>query len=346
MKKLFSLFLSCVLVLSISPSGMALDNLATIDSTRVSSITNNAVAFLVAANCGNTPEEPIPMYNLKEEIEVLYFPLLPDGYLIASYKDGHIIEFSSSGSVISVENISEKFYYNGIMEYYKRVDDTKLLQLLTNDIIAQDYLVAASGSPFLANMPSRNYNAPIVAYGVDPNNPTPINSLSTSSTYACVITAVTNLLQYYHDFKGADVYAENISSARSLRQYLKNDNYVKSQGPEQFDWVAIKHAYDGVHYLGLNAYFNRTDVDTYTINTPKLSANDIKTQLRYSRPVLLDIYTNVISPGRTDRHAVMAYTYWETANTTYLICDNTWGNTGVHICTDDLDATTRVLYLS
>ena len=147
MKKLFSLFLSCVLVLSISPSGMALDNLATIDSTRVSSITNNAVAFLVAANCGNTPEEPIPMYKINEEIEVLYFPLLPDGYLIASYKDGHI-------------------------------------------------------------------------------------------------------------------------------------------------------------------------------------------------------YTNVISPGRTDRHAVMAYTYWETANTTYLICDNTWGNTGVHICTDDLDATTRVLYLS
>lgn len=351
MKKIFFLFLSCALALSICPAAMALDNTVVMNSERVSATMNNAEAFLNAVGSEHTLEKPVPMYNFNEDIEVLYFPLLPTGYLVASYKDGHVIEFSAEGNPITTENVSNKLYYNGIMEYYEQTDNGNLLHAVTDNIVARDRFQEVFDMPALTNIPVLDYQAPVAAYGVDSENPVPINYVSyVEKRFTCPIVGVTNLLQYYHDFKNADVYPDNqnVTSVLSLRDFLKVNNYVPSTVGEYLSWIAIPHFKGGVKYLGLNTYFNRDDVDSYKINAPSASVHEVKTQLKvYERPVLLDINNKVLTGEETtSRHIVMAYNYWETANTTYFILNDGYGKNGVFICADDMEQSFEILYFS
>lgn len=334
--------------------GIVLDTAVDADFTRMSAVTDNATAFLNSTCYENTLNTPVPMYNLNEEIEALYYPLQPAGYLIASYKDGHVIEFSPEGQRFT--DTSGKLYYNGIMEYYKAIDDEQLVQALSNDKVNKGNLQNVFNETALKQIPSYDYQPSISTYGLEPNNPTPIaaNCVRTTTEYHCAITAVTNLLQYYHDFKGADVYASDVNSATSLRKFLAeggpNKGYVYT-GDMYIGTVATNHNYGGKVCSGLQSYFRRTDVDTYTANAfglGKLSINDIKTQLNsYARPVVLGINTSAVGSTGTGRHAVLAYTYMETSDTTYFIVNDSWGNNHVHVCAEDIiTSSLEALYLS
>lgn len=347
MKKVVCLFLSFVLLLSVCPITMAFDNATVENSKRISTITNNAEAFLIAVGCGNTLEKAIPMYNFNENIEVLYFPLLPAGYLIASYKDGHVIEFSAEGEIIKLEKNSNRLYYNGIMKYYEKQNNTEFRNTLTNDIIEKDELEITFDKPFLAYIPQINYQVPISTYGLEPDNPTPINFVKYESNAHCTITGITNLLQYYHDFKNANVYAKTVYDVYSLRDYLKNNNYIESTAGVYLSWAARDYSKQGVIYRGLRRYLSGNDLDKFTVNVPKASATDVKVQLNtYSRPVLMDVPNGLLMPGSKTQHVIMAYTYWETANTTYFITNDGYGNNSVHICADDLNSSFEIMYLS
>lgn len=346
-KRLFSLFLSFVLALSICPTVMALDNTIVADSKRVSAITNNAEAFLVVVGCRNTVEKIIPMYNFNEAIEALYFSLLPDGYLIASYKDGHVIEFSANGSPITLENTSQKLYYNGILQYYERQGNSRFQNALTNNIIAKDELEVAFDKQSLLRIPQINYQKAVSVYGIEPNNPTPLHYVAWDSSHYCTLTGVTNLLQYYHDFKNANVYAQTVYDVYSLRNYLKNNNYIESIGGVSLSWAASDYSKNGVIYRGLRRYLWENNLDSFTVNVPTASAMDVKTQLyTYSRPVLMDIPNRLVKPNSSSQHVIMAYTYLETADTTYFITNDGYGHNSVYICADDLNSSFRVMYLS
>ena len=334
--------------------GIVLDTAVDADFTRMSAVTDNATAFLNSTCYENTLNTPVPMYNLNEEIEALYYPLQPAGYLIASYKDGHVIEFSPEGQRFT--DTSGKLYYNGIMEYYKAIDDEQLVQALSNDKVNKGNLQNVFNETALKQIPSYDYQPSISTYGLEPTNPTPIeaNCVRTTTEYHCVITAVTNLLQYYHDFMGADVYASNVSSATSLRKFLgeggPNNGYIYT-GDVRLHLIADSHNIGGKVSSGLRFYFRRSDVDTYSVNAfgdGKISINEIKTQLNsYARPVILAMNSSAVDLTKTGRHAVLAYTYMETANTTYFITNDSWGNNHVYICAEDIIiAGLRALYIA
>lgn len=325
-----------------------------VDFARTLLVTNNATAFLNSTGFENSIDTPVPMFNLNEEIEALYYPLQPTGYLVASYKDGHVIEFSPEAQRFT--DTSGKLYYNGIMEYYKSIDDEQLIQALSNDKVNKGNLQVVFNETALEQIPSYNYQPSISTYGTEPNNPTPIsaNCVSWTEEYHCVITAITNLLQYYHDFMNADVYATVVDSSNFLRQYLNkggpDDGYI--YGKSMFLYHAVKgYNFGGKYYSGLPAYFDRYDVDTYEVtkfDNGKISVNDVKTQLNaYARPVVLTLNTSAIDSDKTGDHAVLAYTYMETNNTTYFIVNDGWGSNHVYICTDDImPSKLSALYLS
>lgn len=344
MKKIICMLLACVFLLTMCPSAVATTEIPNkIDSERTVSITCNVIAFLNATNYKNTLDTPVPMYNLNEEIESLYYPLKPAGYLIASYKDGHIIEFSPEAQRFT--KTSGKLYYNGIMEYYEAIDDRQLIQALSNKKVEKTDLQSTFNRTYIEQIPSIGYQLPISAYGVEPNNPTPIaaNCVKCENDYWCVITAITNLLQYYHDFMNADVYASNVNSATSLRRFLNQGGpeagYLYGKGMFLFHAVD-RYNFDGKFYSGLPAYFKRSDVDTYNIteiSVGKASISQVKTQLNtYARPVVLGLNTNSVDPTSAGRHAILAYTYMETNNTTYFIVNDGWGNNSVYVCADDI----------
>lgn len=347
--------LACVCLVVMCPStATATKNSDGIDFVRISSITDNATTFLNSTGYENTLTPPVPMYNFNEEIETLYYPLQPTGYLIASYKDGHIIEFSPETQ--RLVDTSGKLYYNGVMEYYKVANNEQLIQILSNDIVGKGNLQIAFDGTLLEQIPALDYQLSTSTYGLEPNNPPPIaaNCVEWEDNYQCTITGITNLLQYYHDIMNVDVYASNVNSSTSLRKFLNQGEQGKGYiygGGLYFNIAVNKHAYYGQIYLGLRAYFNRSDVDTYTVNTYKSgepSISDVKIQLNtYARPVLLSLNTSALIPSRSSLHTVLAYSYMETANTTYFIVNDGWGGNYTYICIDDINLPDlAILYLS
>lgn len=354
-KKLFSVLLAFVLLLSIVQvtATATTDNMnfEEMDYSRLDSIIDNAQNFLNSTGYNNTLDASVPMYNLNEEIEAVYFPLQPTGYLIASYKNGRVLEFSPDTQRFT--DTSGKLYYNGIMEYYKAVDNTKLDQVLSNDLVDREELKSIFDQTCLEYIPLYDYQPSTSTYGLEPNNPTPAEYVKWSDSYYCTITAITNLLEYYHDFMNADVYAENVDTITSLRRFLKRGGpdagYVYSTGPLYFNTACRRHNFDGNIYSGLQAYFNRNDVDTYTTNVlteGQATVSIAKTQLNaYRRPVLLGINSDSLRSSRSGLHAILAYTYMETADTTYFIVNDGWGGNHTYLCADAI-TWLNILYLT
>ena len=146
----------------------------------------------------------------------------------------------------------------------------------------------------------------------------------------------------------ADVYAEYVNSVSALRKYLKDEKYIFGDDGTTYGIVADRHNYGGTIYSGLRAYFKRSDVDTFNVNVSgKSTVSDVKIQLKdYARPILISIQSSLIQPDLETRHSIMVYTYYETADTTYLIANDTLGSNYFHVCVDDLDPTFRTMYLS
>ena len=117
-----------------------------LDIKRMRVIDENVINFLLSTKDGTYVDgAPVVMFNLSDQIEALYYPLQPSGYLVASYNDGHVIEYSPDGDR-NVSNTLDRVYYNGPLEYYA-VSSNGLTHLVTSEVVdktmfASEYHVA------------------------------------------------------------------------------------------------------------------------------------------------------------------------------------------------------------
>ena len=102
-----------------------------------------------------------------------------------------------------------------------------------------------------------------------------------------------------------------------------------------------------IFILGLQNYFYRNDVSTYTATVTMHTPAKVKNNLNSGRPVLLHINTTTLThnPSDTSGHIVLCYAYWETNETTYYIVNNTWGSNSVYICWEDVPTNYEMLYI-
>lgn len=344
MKKAFAMMLSLIIALSLAVPSLAID--ASFSDNRFSQIENTAESFLDNININQNISTYKPLYNLGDKLEAYLFILDGGGYLVVSYKDGHVIEFSPESLPISLGlSSSDNIYYAGPLSFCVK-EGTSFTNIVTNEqfTASSDYY-SIDYSPTLTT--SSNYGYAVQSTSSsDPLLPNPETYISATSWY-CTPTGITNLLQYYHDIYGADVYSGSVSSVTSLANTLVDD-YIYN-GPLHLSDAVSSHLKNWKLYSGLQSYLNRSDVDNYTAVVTYLTANNVKAQLgTYSRPVLLQIYTASIDDGYkgTDStHIVLCYGYWETSMTTYYIVNNGWGSNGVYVCADDVPSDFEMMYL-
>ena len=340
MKKVLCAFLSVVMLFSMSVTAFAKE---AVSPSRTTLVNENIENFLSGINVEASLETPIQLYNFGNELEALLYPIEKHGYIVASYKDGHIIEYSPSSLPATLMSASENqiIYYGGPLTFCTR-SRSKFTNLVSGaTLIAEtnyysiDYVPTISTQNTYAT-PQQARQTPLLS--------APTNYVSASGGWYCTITGITNLLQYYDDFYSADVYSGTVSTISGLRSALNTDKYIYNGGLYLSD-AATSHKSS---YLGLRSYLSRIDVTNYSVTVTDLECSKVKSQIgTYSRPVLLMIYTSSIDDdaAATATHIVLCYGYWETSMTTYYIVNNGWGSNSVYICADDVPSSFEMLYL-
>lgn len=312
-------------------------------ASRTNLLTKNVENFLLGINVDTTPETPISLYNFGNEIEALLYSLKDDGYVVVSYKDGHIIEYSPSNipSALISASKSQTIYYGGPFTFCTKNGNvfTNLMSgaalTVEDNYYSVDY-VSTLDTKNTYVTPRQTRQTPLLS--------SPTHYVAASGGWYCTITGITNLLQYYKDFYSADVYSGSVSTISGLRSALNTNKYIYNGGLFLSN-AATSH---NSSYLGLRSYLSRNDVTNYYVTVTNLECYNVKAQIAtYSRPVLLMIYTSSIDDdaSSTSTHIVLCYGYWETSYTTYYIVNDGWGNNSVYVCADDVPTTFEMLYL-
>jgi len=341
-KKVLAIVLSVCIVCCCSVTAFASEALTT---SRTASIKDNVENFLTGISVEAVIGNPIQLFNFGNELEALLYPLGESGYIVASYKDGHIVEYSPADIPEALISAAENqlIYYGGPPNYCIKVENTftnlvsgaKLV--VDGDYYSVDYSATINTQNFyISRLQTRQ--TPLLSA------PTSYVSATTSNGWYCTITGITNLLQYYDDFYSADVYSGNVSTISGLRSALNTNNYIYN-GALYLSDAATTHKSS---YLGLRSYLSRIDVTNYYVTVTDLECSNVKSQIgTYSRPVLLMIYTSSIDDdaSASSTHIVLCYGYWETSMTTYYIVNDGWGSNSVYVCADDVPTSFEMLYL-
>ena len=344
MKKMISLLLALIMCCSFTATIFASNELST---DRLQNIGKNVEAFLANVNVRKEIKSSTYLYNYSDEIEALFYQLSGGGYVVASYKDGHIIEYSPDNLPTLPNNASkrQKIFYGGPMLFCAETNDG-LKNIVTGELIDKD--TNSYSIEYKDVIPSLSFDtiSPTNQTRETPLLSTPVNyvSATTSNGWFCTITGIVNLLQYYHDFFSADVYSGNVSTIYGMRTALNSNGYIYN-GYLYLSDAATTHTEGGTTYYGLRSYLSRNDVTNYYVTDTTITCAKVKSQIgTYSRPVLLMINTSSIS-NNSGTHIVLCYGYWETSMTTYYIVNNGWGSNSVYVCADDVPTNYEMLYL-
>lgn len=343
MKKLVSLILATLMIFSVTSVAFATEDIA---DERISLIETNINLFLDDIGENQYISNYIPLNNFGDELEALFFPLSEGGYVVASYKDGHVIEYSPNSLSSSPMELSTdtKIYYDGPFAFYVKrghqYEDivTGAFHDDVSDYYSCDYV---PNIEIVESEVVQDTNGPSIL-------PPPSNYISTGGIWYCTITGITNLLQYYSDHYGADMYSGSVSSTSGLRNTLNVSKYIYNGGLYLRDAATGHTSPDGENYLGLRSYLGRADVTTYPVTVTGLTRSKVKAQIStYLRPALLHVYTSCVSSGASaySTHIVLCYGYSEIGTTTYYIVNDGWGNNVVYACADDIPTTFEMMYL-
>ena len=346
MKRLRSVIgiISLLVTMSLMYNGQTNKASASIDY-RPDRIAANVCSFLQSTGACADIRSCFELNNCGGTLEALYYPLQNEGYVIASYKDGHIIEYSPS----NIPNVSdlicsgEAVVYGGPNTFYQKNGNSFKEILSGEEVIADTEYYSLE---YVENIPltevssdSEHIPQQRVLYTLS----APTNYVIASG-WKCTITGITNLLQYYKDYFSADTYAGTVSSATELRSFLNYD-YIYNGGLSLND-AANVHERVYVTYSGLRNYLLRNDVTHYGVTVTTVSVmSPITLVSTYSRPSLLTINTSSLISGDTGTHIVLCYGYQQTPSSSYYVVNNGWGSNLVLINTADVPTNYEVLYL-
>lgn len=332
MKKKIIFILSLVMLISVLSPAMALES---VKEDRICTIQERAQGIVENSNTiiGNV----IPLFNLSDTIEALCFQLKPTGYIIISYKNGNLIEYSLEAPCPYARG--NKNIYNGPFQYFVEVYGMIEHTITKEKYLKQD-VIKALDEPYIATLPTKNLTRRTRSWVQNGITGSLTTSIKTQQGYYCVPTAVAIVLRYL----GA--YPAGHSDARS---YLK-DNFYVADMPQ---WLT--ETKNGVQsgiwtYTGLQSYFNSGVVTQRTVNVVGYTYSRLNTQVvTNKRPVILEIPTELVDTSKTGYHAVTAYAIGystDNPNETEICVNDGWGHNGVNIIASYMPTSYDMMYLS
>lgn len=341
-------------------------------SSRIDAVRANAIAFLADIGVNTSVDSFALMKNFSGQTEAIYFSLMDGGYIVASYKDGHVIEYSPEEFSELLEVIDTQSIYYGGPNLFCVKNGMMLYDLLNKvSFIPSDDFYSVNYIDSIAKYENQRKNSlesgeSVIQQTRDALLSPPINYVSASNGWFCTITAIANILQYYDDFYNSDVYSGSVSTVSGLRSALNTNDYVLNSDLWLSDAVDL-HCEDvykcysacncyahcncttscscAMLYAGLNDYFERSDVSYHIAIVSSAIYSEIKQLLDESYPILLTINSSSLDATLTSLHTVFCYGYWETSLEAYYIVNDGWGHNSVYVCAEDVSSTQEIMFL-
>lgn len=309
-----ALLLICMLIAS--SSAYAIDNPI---AGRVGILEANSQAFISKfSDKSLTLASPIYLSNLNNDLEAICYPLIPSGYVIISYKDSTVLEFSDEAPCPYSPN-ETNHYYNGPMQYYTG-SPSALRHTLSGEIEVPTNRFAKSYASVAVLPQTRSMQTtdqiPYLPLTLQQNG------------YYCGPTAVAIMLDYYDRHVSGTYYPTGVTTAAGVREYLVNNYFLWNQGMSIPD---LRDGY-GTSFVGMQAYFNRAGITYKSVKVKSATYSVIAGRVAADRPCIVGIYTNLIAPGQSGTHHVVAYGVgYDSADPDdmYILCNNGWGSNGV-----------------
>ena len=95
-----------------------------LSATRISHIEDNTVLFLSESGINASLIPVCCLYNADDDIEALLYTISGGGYIVVSYKDGHVIEYSLNDLPFDIKDVNpdNRIYYGGPLFFYQKDD--------------------------------------------------------------------------------------------------------------------------------------------------------------------------------------------------------------------------------
>lgn len=265
-------------------------------------------------------EQTVIMYDFDSIPHYLYIDYGNSGYLVFDIINSMIVESSPTSLLIKNIILSNDVFYNGPLSYYSKEgtyftdlysgikiheEDAKTVKI--NENLVTQYQINTENSLVKSNTDyTVRISGSVPNYSYNPNG-------------ICGSTAAAMWLRYMDINVSNNYVPSNLESTNgvSLIQHLVPliDGDTPGSTPEQLR-------------AGLQSYLNIRGINRIIYNTA-WNSTTFKNIISQNTPVIVDLD----SDPTYGEHWVVAYGYYvrSSPNISYIIVNNGWGNTNVHI---------------
>lgn len=204
MKKLFALLLSTVMLLSLCVTVFASDE----EKFELLPIKNDDYYSAVYAQIVSCEEEihskqreveisdGMYLYSLGEQPIAVFYSLSPQGYAILDYKNGVVLEYSTEQNHPFYRNTKDRYYYDGVFNYYIKVSEGKFQNLATQEVVSAKSAYVITSESFYADNNVPNISAKSTSEG-------PVYLTGSTRLYNCNVTS--NFQYFYPNFSSSQI---------------------------------------------------------------------------------------------------------------------------------------------
>lgn len=174
MKKIISLLLTIALIAGLNGMTFASDEikLKSPMSTEYCSIVYSQISFsrhedLSVADKTLKVMKGNYLFSFNEEPIAIFYELFPQGYAIIDYNNKVLLEYSTENNNQYFVEPEEKYYYNGVLGYFKKIATDKFLNLITGTVVSGERCFLTSPDDFYGDqgVPAINNYASVIEEG-------------------------------------------------------------------------------------------------------------------------------------------------------------------------------------
>ena len=185
-----------------------------------------------AANSSVSIEAGQYLYSFEEQPIAILYRFSPQGYAIFDYKNETVLEYSTDSDNLFYTDKDEKYYYNGVLDYYEATDDG-FKNLATGTVLTAEDCAIINADDFYSNsqVPENSMRA------TDSEGPTYL--ANTTRLYNC--NTNTNLSYFYPNATSAEIAAMpgvcgSLACAVMVAYYDDHESSMGGSGDFATDW--------------------------------------------------------------------------------------------------------------
>lgn len=266
-------------------------------------------------------ERVVQLYDIEDNAKYLFFDLKENGYVIVDIENDIIVEGGLEENKY-IKETTEKYYYNGPLNYYQKEKD-KFIDLKRNKKVDKKIEKVKFKNSLIdntnANGLDNNENITTLAASYYTKKLTgTLPNYSYNPNGICGSTATAMFLMYYDNYINGEYVSSSLQTSigvtliKALVPYI--DGSIPGSMPSELK-------------SGLQVYI-KDRLISHTIVCVSYSSSIFKSRIDANRPIIVDLN----SDPTYGEHWVTANGYYMASSSIgYIIVNDGWGSTNVYI---------------